>query len=55
VVQEILRHSSMTLTANNYSHVRPVVARQALAQLEDFVHGTDKTRTTRQDGQGEVS
>jgi integrase len=55
VVQEILRHSSMTLTANTYSHVRPVVARQAMAQLEDFVHGTDKTRTTGPDGQGDVS
>jgi integrase len=54
-VQAILRHSSMTLTANTYSHVRPMVARQAMAQLEDFVHGTDKTRTPGPNGQGDVS
>ena len=55
VVQENLRHSSMTLTANTYSHVRPVVARQAMAQLEDFVHGMDKTRTTGGEERGTVS
>jgi integrase len=47
VVQEILRHSTMMLTANTYSHVRPVVTQQAMAQLEGFVSGTDESRTIR--------
>ena len=29
VVQEILGHSSMTVTADTYSHVRPAFKRQA--------------------------
>ena len=45
VVQDVLRHSTMMLTANTYNHVRPVVTRQAMGQLEDFVNGTDETRT----------
>lgn len=45
VVQEILRHSTMTLTVDTYSHVRPVVTQQAMAQLEGFVSGTDESRT----------
>lgn len=55
VVQEILRHSSMTLTANTYSHVRPVVARQAMDQLADFVGHTDESRTLDPDSPPEVS
>jgi integrase len=41
VVQGILRHSTMMLTANTYSHVRPVVVREAMTDFENFVQGTD--------------
>jgi integrase len=43
-VQEILRHSSMTLTAKTYTHVRPVVMREAMTKLADFVGLTDSSR-----------
>lgn len=48
VVQEVLGHSTIALTADLYSHVRPEMAHQAMARLGAFVDGTDKTRTTEQ-------
>ena len=41
VVQEILRHSTMMLTASTYTHVRPVVVREAMTDFENYVLGTD--------------
>lgn len=45
VVQEVLGHSTIALTADLYSHVRPEMAHRAMARLAAFVDGTDKTRT----------
>jgi integrase len=56
VVQEILGHASMVLTADTYSHVTPSFKRQAAdalaAQtLKDYQHAGDKwyvaTRSSR--------
>jgi integrase len=55
VVQDVLRHSTMMLTAKTYTHARPAVTQAAMAQLEDFVSRTDKTRTTGPAGQDEAS
>jgi integrase len=52
---EILGHSTIAITANIYSHVRPETAYRAMARLAAFVDsggaaedGTDKTRTVAQ-------
>ena len=51
VVQQILRHSTMLLTADTYSHVSPAVAAEEMDRLEAYVRGdTDKTRTNRGPG-----
>jgi integrase len=42
VVQEILRHSTMMLTANTYSHVRPALAQQAMAQMAAYLDKRDE-------------
>jgi integrase len=42
VVQEILRHSTMILAANTYSHVRPALAQQAMAQMAAYVEKRDE-------------
>nr|MBA3497635.1 site-specific integrase [Gemmatimonadales bacterium] len=52
-VQDVLGHSTIALTADCYSHIRPEMAHRAMARLAVFVDGsddfeddTDKTRTT---------
>jgi integrase len=45
VAQEVLGHSTIALTADLYSHVRPEMAHRAMARLAAFVDGTDETRT----------
>ena len=57
VVQQVLRHSTMLLTADTYSHVSPAVTEAAMDQLETYVLGsrTDKTRTAGPAGQEETS
>jgi hypothetical protein len=57
VVQQVLRHSTMLLTADTYSHVSPAVTEEAMDRLETYVLGsrTDNTRTTGGEGRGSVS
>jgi integrase len=39
VVQELLGHASMTLTADTYSHVTPAFKRQAAKSMESYLSG----------------
>ena len=51
VVQQILRHSTILLTADTYSHVSP--RPEKMERLEAYVRGdTDKTRTSGAEGRG---
>jgi integrase len=52
VVQEVLGHASMVLTADTYSHVSPAFKRQAADALAEYLGGA---RTSGGQNEGEIS